>query len=38
LEDGFFVAVVAVFGIGIALHDGECVHDVAEGMTESRSR
>lgn len=38
LEDGFFSAVVAVFGFVFALHDGESVHDVADGMAESRSR
>ena len=32
LEDGFFGAVVAVFGLVFALHDGEGVHDVADGM------
>ena len=32
LEDGFFGAVVAVFGFVFALHDGEGVYDVADGM------
>jgi hypothetical protein len=32
LENGFFGAVVAVFGFVFALHDGEGVYDVADGM------
>ncbi len=32
MEDGFFGAVVAVFGFVFALHDGEGVQDVADGM------
>lgn len=32
LEDGLFGAVVAVFGLVFALHDGEGVHYVADGM------
>lgn len=32
LEDGLLGAVVAVFGFVFALHDGEGVHDVADGL------
>ncbi len=32
LEDGFFGAVVAVFGLVLAFDDGEGVHDVGHGM------
>ena len=36
LEDGGFGAVVAMFGLVLALHDREGVHDVADGMAAAR--